>query len=109
MKNFIQPGLTLDLIAPAGGVASGGGFLIGSILAFAQETKAATEVFAGLVEGVVEAPKLTANVMTAGLKVNWNDTNKEFQNATSDLDAAATVVEAADGTVSLVKVKLTPV
>lgn len=109
MKNFLSPGNTLKLIAPGGGVVSGVGYLFGSILAFAQSSEDATNLFSGLVEGVIEAPKLTANVMAVGDKVNWNDSNKEFQNAISDLDNAATVVEAADGTVSLVKVKLTPV
>lgn len=110
MKNYLQPGHTLDLIAPSGGVVSGVGYLIGtSILAFAQSSKAETEVFAGLVEGVVLADKLTTDVMAVGAKVNWNDTNKEFQLATSDLDAAGTVVEAAGNGDTQVKVKLIPV
>ena len=109
MKNFLQPGNSLDLIAPTGGVVSGEPVLIGSILAVPVATKAQTEVFAGQVEGVFELAKLTADVWTAGAKVNWNDTNDEFQLATSDLDDAATVTEAADGTKSVGKVRLTPV
>ena len=72
-------------------------------------TKAQTEIFAGKVEGVFEVAKLTANTWAAGDKVNWNDSNKEFQLATSDLDNAGTVVEAATSSVSLGKVRLTPV
>ena len=109
MKNFLQPGNTLDLIAPAD-VVSGAGLLVGTaILAFPVESKLSGEVFPGLVEGVVEAPKLSANVMAAGDKVNWNNSTKEFQLATSTLDNAATVVEAAGNGVLVVKVKLTPV
>ena len=108
MKNFKQRGKSLDLIAGGGGVVSGQGYIHGSIFAVANETKAAGEKYAGEVEGVFEMAKVTANVMTEGLKVNWNDSNKEWQNATTDLDDAAVVVEAADGTKSLVKVKLTP-
>lgn len=109
MKNFIQPGLTLDLIAPAD-VVSGGRLLVGaSILAFAQANKVSGETFAGLVEGVVEADKLTADAMVVGVKVNWNDATKEFQLVTSTLDSAATVVEAAGAGKTKVKVKLTPV
>ncbi len=109
MKNFVQSGNNLDLIAPTGGVVSGVGYLHDSILAFAIASKAQTEIYAGVVEGVIDADKLTTDVMTEGLKVNWNDTNKEFQIATSDLDAAGTVVEAAGNGVLTVKVKLTPV
>jgi predicted RecA/RadA family phage recombinase len=109
MKNFIQPGDTLDLIAPTGGVVSGEGYLIGSIFAVAFATKAATETFAGKVEGVFEMDKLTTDVVAAGDKLNWNDTNKEWQKATSDLDNAATAVEAAGNGVTSLKVRLTPV
>lgn len=108
MKNFIQPGDTLDLIAPSGGVVSGLGFIIGQIFAVAVATKAATETVAGLVEGVVDHPKLLANVMAVGVKVNFNDATKELQLATTTLDAVATVVEAAGNSDATVKVKLTP-
>lgn len=109
MKNFIQPGNSLDLIAPAGGVVSGQGYLHDNILLVANETKAVGESYAGDRLGVHELDKLAANVMTEGLKVNWNDTNKEWQIATSDLDGAGTVVEAAGNGILKVKVVLTPV
>ncbi len=110
MKNFLQPGNSLDLIAPTGGVVSGAPVLIGtSILAVPVATKAQTEVFAGQVEGVFSLAKLSSDVMVTGNKVNWNDSNKEFQNATSTLDDAATITEDAGNGVLLVKVKLTPV
>lgn len=110
MKNFLQQGDSLDLIAPAGGVVSGNAILVGaSILAVAVASRAATEIFAGQVEGVFTLPKKTADVFAAGAKANWNNTTKEFQILTTDLDASATVVEAADATVSEMKVKLTPI
>lgn len=109
MKNFLQPGNILDLIAPSGGVVSGVPVLIGSILAVPVASVAQGEVFAGAVEGVFTLPKLTANTWAVGIKVNWNDTNGEFQIATSDLDNAATVVEAASSSVSEGKVRLTSV
>ena len=106
MKNFIQPGDSLDLTAPAGGVTSGQGYLIGDTLAVAVESKAAGEKFAGKVEGVFEMDKLTTDVMAEGVKVNWNNTNQEFQNATTDKDDAAVVVEAVGNGDTKVKVKL---
>lgn len=106
MKNFLQPGNSLDLIAPAGGVISGLGYVLGSILVFAQATKAAGETFAGVNEGVIKAAKLTTDVMAVGVKVNYNNTNKEFQIATSDLDGTGIVVEAAGNGDTDVKIKL---
>ena len=92
MKNFLQPGDTLDLIAPGGGVVSGAGVLIGSLFTVATATRAAGEVFAGKKKGVFTLPKLVTDVMAAGAKVNWNDTNDEWQLATTDLDDAAALM-----------------
>lgn len=108
MKNFLQPGNILDLVAPAGGVVSGAPLIIGQIFAIPQADAAVGETFAGLIEGVVEVNKLSTDVVAAGDKLNWNDTNKELQLATSDLDSVATAVEAAGNGVTKVKVKLTP-
>ena len=110
MKNFLQPGLSLDLIAPGGGVVSGVALLIGTaILAVPTSSKAVGETFSGLVEGVVELPKLTTDVMAVGDKVNFNTGTGELQLATSTLDNCATVVVAAGNGVLVVKARLTPV
>ena len=108
MKNFIQPGDSIDVALPADKV-SGDGVMIGSLFGVLVAGGLSGETRAINTKGVFELPKLTANVMTVGAKVNWNNTTFEFQLATSTLDNAATVVEAADGTKSVVKVKLTPV
>ena len=110
MKNFLQPGNVLDLIAPTGGVVSGKPVLEGtSILAVPQATVAQTLVYAGVVEGVFTLDKLSSDNFVVGAKVNWNDSTKEFQLATSTLDNAATVVEAAAGSTTSAKLRLTPV
>ena len=108
MKNFIQPGDSIDVALPATKV-SGDGIMIVSLFGVLVASGASGDTRAIEVEGVFELPKLTANVMAVGAKVNWNNTNFEFQLATTTLDNAATVVEDASGSVSLVKVKLTPV
>lgn len=109
MKNALNSGDSLTLIAPAGGVVSGVGYLFDQILVVAESTEIATDLFSGARKGVFEMDKVTIDVMTQGEKVNWNNTLKKWQQATSDLDNAASVVEAADGTKSLVKIVLTPV
>jgi len=108
MKNYLQPGNILDLIAPSGGVVSGAPLILGNIFAVPQSSEAENDTFAGVVEGVVEVDKLSTDNMTIGLKVNWNDTTKEVQLATSDLDGVGTVVEAAGASTTSVKIKLTP-
>ena len=108
MKNFIQPGNSIDVVLPANKVG-GDGIMILALFGVLVASGASGETRAIQTEGVFELPKLTANVMVVGAKVNWNNTNFEFQLATSTLDNAATVVEDANGSKSVVKVKLTPV
>ncbi len=110
MKNFRSQGDVVDFIAPAGGTVSGQGYLIGtSLLVFALETVAAGVELAGRRTGELEVDKEPADVMAAGDKVNWDNVGKHVQNGASTLDGAATVSEPADGTVSKVRVLLTPV
>lgn len=107
MKNFVQPGNSLDLAAP-NDVSSGDGAIVGSIFGIASNDALSGETLSFGVEGVYEIAKLSTDVVAAGDKLNWNDTNKELQLATSDLDNVATAVEAAGNGVAVVKAKLTP-
>ena len=105
-QNYIQDGTRITAAATAAR-SSGDGQLIGSnILGVASNDLANTEVGPWAIEGVFEMPKLTANVMAVGDLVNWNNTNGEFQNASSDLDNCGLVMEASDGSTSTVRVKL---
>ena len=109
MKNFVQPGNILDLTIPTG-KNSGDGILIGDIFGVVttDNNSGGNAVRSVAVEGVVELPKLAADAMTEGQKVNWNDSNSELQAATADKDGVATVVEDAGASTTTVKVKLTP-
>lgn len=79
MKNFVQNGDALDLIAPAGGVVSGGFYLIGGLLVCAATTAAAGEIFVGDRKGVFkDAPKTTAQAWAQGAVLYWDDTAKKF-------------------------------
>lgn len=108
MKNFLQPGDSVDVDAPAD-VVSGEGVLIGSLFGVATASKLSGERVSLGVKGVYTLPKLSANVMAVGIKVNWNNANKEMQIATSTLDNAATVLKAAGNGILEVEVRLTPV
>ncbi len=76
-KNFKQPGDILTLTAPAGGVVSGGLYIIGGMAVVALTTAGAGVSFAGQKEGVFELPKATgANTdLTEGQAVFWDATN----------------------------------
>lgn len=55
-KNYHQDGDVLDLIAPAGGVVSGGAYRIGTINCVALVTAAAGETFGAKATGVFSLP-----------------------------------------------------
>ena len=84
MANFKQPGATLDLTAPAGGVTAGSFYLIGGIVVFAAATAAAAAQFPAINEGAFD--ECVANTGTAwaeGDTLYWDDTNSRFTKTTS--------------------------
>lgn len=76
-KNFIQPGDTLELTAPAGGVVSGNGYVIGSLFVVALTTAAAGELFRGKTTGVFELPKASGATLSEGAAVYFDATDNE--------------------------------
>jgi predicted RecA/RadA family phage recombinase len=68
------PAETVTFIAPAGGVISGNGYVIGGLFVIALSTAAAGAKCEGLRKGIATLPKLTnAGSATApGVKVYWN-------------------------------------
>jgi predicted RecA/RadA family phage recombinase len=70
MKNYIQPGNTVTLIAPSGGVKAGDPILVGSLFGVAATDAAeAAEVEVSLV-GVFDLP--SAGAINAGAAVYWD-------------------------------------
>ena len=78
MDNFASQGQTLPFTAPGGGVVSGTAYLIGSLLVVATHSADAAATFLGQVIGAVDVTKEVSEVWTEGLKLYWDDTNKEF-------------------------------
>lgn len=76
MKNFVQEGLSLDYIAPAGGVVAGRALLLGTILVVPATTAAEGEAFAGWIEGVYELPCATGSAWTMHDVLYWDTANK---------------------------------
>ncbi|MFA6310603.1 MAG: capsid cement protein [Sterolibacterium sp.] len=74
-SNFIQDGDTVTLTAPAGGVVSGTGYLIGTLFVVALVTAAEGASFDAMVEGVFTLPKTSAQAWAEGQKVFWDNSN----------------------------------
>lgn len=71
MKNFIQPGANITVVAP-GLVASGDGVLIGSLFGVATgDAESGAEVTL-VRHGVFSLPKLSAQAWTVGEKIYWD-------------------------------------
>lgn len=68
MKNHVQEGNTLTLVAPTGGVVSGMIYKISAIIAVANFTAAVGEDFEGDIIGVFELPKVSADTPSQGAK-----------------------------------------
>ncbi len=77
MKNFIQPGFQLDMIAPAD-VLSGEGVLIGTIFGIAAQDAASGAPVTLSTAGVFEMPKASADNITAGAALYWDAAEKEM-------------------------------
>lgn len=106
-KNFHGAGDVLPFVAAAA-LTSGQGLLLEDTFgvvagAYASGADAQLELV-----GVWELPKKTADVLAAGDKVYWDDTNKEITLTATSNKLVGFAWEAADGSVSLVKVRLIP-
>jgi predicted RecA/RadA family phage recombinase len=66
MKNFVKPGNTITVIAPAAGATSGSLVIVGDIVGVAATTQAAGAQVEVSVEGVFDLAKTPADVLTAG-------------------------------------------
>jgi predicted RecA/RadA family phage recombinase len=79
MKNYIQDGNVLTLVAPAGGVIAGNIVIISATLfAVATTTEVAGDNFEGVMSNeVFNFTKTTANAPAQGANAYWNDVAKE--------------------------------
>jgi predicted RecA/RadA family phage recombinase len=103
MKNFIQEGDTLTLVAPYD-VVSGAGLLVGAIFAIASYSVVSGTNVEGATEGVFDLAKATGQAWTQGQKIYWDNTNKVCTTTASGntLIGAATQAAASGDTVGRV-------
>lgn len=104
-KNFIQPGDVLALTAPAGGVVSGGGYVIGALFVVALVSAAAGEAFQGKTCGVFELPKAAADAIAQGAAVYFDNTAKTVTDTSATglfkIGVATAAAAGADASVSV--------
>jgi predicted RecA/RadA family phage recombinase len=97
MKNYIQPGKTITLVAPYA-VTSGQGARVGQLFGVANGTYASGADGEFDTEGVHELAKETGTAWTQGQKLYWDDTAKLITHtATSNLFVGHATVAAASG------------
>ena len=94
MKNFIQPGNTVTVLAPAD-VASGDGVLVGGIFGVAAFDAASGAEVEITRTGVFSMAKTSAQAWTAGAKVYWDATNKVLTTTASGNTLVGCALEAA--------------
>ncbi|MET3517807.1 MULTISPECIES: DUF2190 family protein [unclassified Pseudacidovorax] len=72
MKNYVQPGDTIEVSAAAAAVDSGDLVVIGSHLAVANHGAAVGEPFNAKLSGVFELPKVAGAAWTRGQQLMWD-------------------------------------
>lgn len=105
MKNFVQPGKSMTVVAAAA-VESGVPYKVGDLVGVAAGKAAIGEEYELQLEGVYNLPKAGATVIAQGAKVGWDATNKLVVAAgAGDFDLGHAFVAAGNGPTS-VHVKL---
>ena len=102
-KTYIQPGHTLTVAAPTGGVLSGQGVLIGTLFGIAQHDAVEGAELEILTQGVVEIGKTSALAIGVGDRLFWDDTNKVVNKTTTAQQQVGVAVAAAANPSATVK------
>lgn len=95
MKIYVQRGDVMDVVAPSGGVVSGGTYVIGDWTGVAQTTQAEGELVALVLVGVVQVDKATGQSWAQGAKLYWDNTAKNYTTTATANMLAGRVAKAA--------------
>lgn len=104
-KNYIQPGEVLDHVAAAA-IISGQVVLLGLRIGVALGNAAIGATVAVQVKGVFNLPKVTANVVTQGALLYWDNTAKLLTTVPTANTLAGYATAAASGTATTVNISL---
>ena len=106
MKNYIQKGDIITVPAPAGGIASGEGAIIGNIFGIAAYAAAVGDPVELSTVGIYQLPKATAAVLTVGARVAWDNTAKNINVPGTGRFPVGIATEAAGNGITSVAVRL---
>jgi predicted RecA/RadA family phage recombinase len=106
MRNYVQPGRSITVAAPTGGVLSGDGVLIGALFGVAQHDAAEGADLELLTEGVVELAKATPLAITVGDRLFWNGADKKLDKTATAQVCVGLAVAAAASADATVRIKL---
>ncbi len=106
MKTYVQPGRSITVTAPTGGVVSGEGVLIGTLFGIAQFDAVEGAEVEILTEGVVEIGKTSALQIGVGDRLFWDATNKVVNKTATAQVCVGVAVSAAANPSDTVKIKL---
>jgi predicted RecA/RadA family phage recombinase len=106
MKSYVQPGKSLTVTAPAGGMLSGQGVLIGTLFGIAQYDAVEGAEVEILTEGVVEIPKTSALQIDVGDRLFWDSTNQVVNKTATAQVCVGIAVSAATNPSGTVRIKL---
>lgn len=96
MRNYIQPGHAIALLAPYE-VVSGDGLLVGSIFGVASHDAASGAEVEAQLTGVLDLAKAASQAWTAGARVYWDNTARRVTNVASGNTPVGVAVLAVGG------------
>lgn len=106
MRNFIQPGNTVTVVAPSGGVSSGDGVLIGSLFGVAcGDALMGAEVELATV-GVYDLEKATGVEMTAGGAAFFDASTEKITSVAAGNTLVGVALAAAGSSDEIARVRL---
>lgn len=96
MRNYIQKGDNITVDSPAD-VLSGAGVIIGNLFGVANGDAQTGKPVVLSTVGVFDLPKTTANDITVGAALYWNDTAKEVTTTASGNTKIGVAIAAKSG------------
>ena len=83
MKNYIQAGDNLTVVAPSGGTVSGGLYKVGAIIGVAATSEAAGDLVVLKTRGVFDLKKTSAQAWAVGDLVFMNTSTRDVTNVSA--------------------------
>jgi predicted RecA/RadA family phage recombinase len=106
MKNFVQPGDAVDVVAPTGGLVSGQAVLIGNLFGVAAYSLAAGASAEIVIRGVFTLPKAVSIASAQGDRAYWDATALDITPTVGSNKWVGVVTDAVSGSATTVNVRL---